>query len=373
MASTNTEASPTPPATAFLPFFRTLPPLLPIHSWVSGPSAMNNDPGVQFVAARPRKRDHREMSQSHGRPPWRPEAEASSSSAHPRPSSSPPRPRYAGDGLDFRRPAPSASQDSIIDLTNEPDSPPQTFHSRLPARHSQIRRPRPPRFGRDIMAEVVDLEEEPEPSGSGQADAPSSPEVQFISASVRPPPSREPTFETNLLHMLRFHDPMIHGVPNRDVFRDEVARRARRMARHPPLDVDTVWVGGSGGAIDLTNFPLDMDYVLQSLTTPDRGPPPNAYKPPSPAPEGFTRTAGEDEVVCCPNCDAELGTGDETKQQIWVAKQCGHVYCGECATHRSKSSAKKAATQRVKPFSKCQVSDCAKSVSAPRAMFQIYL
>lgn len=55
MASTNTEASPTPPATAFSPFFRTLPPIFPIHSWFSSTSAMNNDSGVQFVAARPRK------------------------------------------------------------------------------------------------------------------------------------------------------------------------------------------------------------------------------------------------------------------------------------------------------------------------------
>lgn len=55
MASTNAEASSTPPATAFFPFFRTLPPLLPLHSWYPGSSAMNNDSGVQFVAARPRK------------------------------------------------------------------------------------------------------------------------------------------------------------------------------------------------------------------------------------------------------------------------------------------------------------------------------
>lgn len=55
MASTNTEASPTPPATAFSPFFRTLPPIFPIHSWFPGTSTMNNDSGVQFVAARPRK------------------------------------------------------------------------------------------------------------------------------------------------------------------------------------------------------------------------------------------------------------------------------------------------------------------------------
>ncbi|KAK1145307.1 hypothetical protein N8T08_004468 [Aspergillus melleus] len=316
------------------------------------------------------------MSESNGREPGRQNAEASSSRSYPRRPSPPPTPplRYPGDGLDFRRPAQSStSQDAVIDLTNEPDSPPQTFQSRGTdtGAHTNTRQPRPPRFGRPIMTEVVDLEEEPEPSGQ----TPSSPEVQFIGSSVRPPLARprEHNFGADLLQMLHLHDPRIHGVPRRDVFREEVARRARHIARHPPFDVDAFWVGGSSSAIDLTNLNLDMDFMLRNLTTPDRGPPPSSYKPPSPAPEGFTRTAGEDEVVCCPNCDAELGVGDETKQQIWVAKQCGHVYCGECATHRSKSSAKKAASQRVKPFSKCQVFDCGKSVSAPKAMFQVYL
>ncbi|KAI9043403.1 putative RING finger domain protein [Aspergillus affinis] len=374
MASTNTEASPTPPATALSPFFRTLPPLLPLHSWFSGPSTMNNDSGVQFVAARPRKRDHREMTESHSRQSWRQNAEASSSRSHPRRPSSPPPPlRYPGDGLDFRRPAQSTAQGAVIDLTNEPDSPPQTFQSRGTNTGGRSNtQPRPPRFGRPIMTEVVDLEEEPEASGQ----APSSPEVQFIGSSVRPPLARprEHNFGNDLLQMLHLHDPRIHGVPRRDVFREEVARRARQIARHPPLDVDAIWVGGPGSAMDLTSFNLDMDLMFRNFTTPpDRGPPASSYKPPSPAPEGFTRTVGEDEVVCCPNCDAELGVGDDTKQQIWVAKQCGHVYCGECATHRSKSSAKKAASQRVKPFSKCQVFDCGKSVSAPKAMFQVFI
>jgi hypothetical protein len=45
-----------------------------------------------------------------------------------------------------------------------------------------------------------------------------------------------------------------------------------------------------------------------------------------PPAEGFTRIAKEDEIVVCPNCDHELGTGDDpVKRQIWVAKPCGHV------------------------------------------------
>ena len=58
-------------------------------------------------------------------------------------------------------------------------------------------------------------------------------------------------------------------------------------------------------------------------------PPPRStspYKPPRAANPGYTRKVEEDEIVVCPHCGDELGTGDdELKQQIWVVKQCGHV------------------------------------------------
>ena len=101
---------------------------------------------------------------------------------------------------------------------------------------------------------------------------------------------------------------------------------------------------------------------------------------------------GEDDVAVCPNCEWELGTGEGKRQEIWVSKACGHVsyrllsdtksahaniaqvYCGECAENRSMSKAKKAqAPQRTKPFAKCQVDGCGKSVSAPTAMVHLYL
>ncbi|THC92235.1 hypothetical protein EYZ11_008296 [Aspergillus tanneri] len=183
------------------------------------------------------------------------------------------------------------------------------------------------------MTEVVDLEEESDPSI--QNDPPSSPEVQFVGSSVRSQPPRDLGFGSSLLHMFHLPDPRIRHVSNRNVVRQELARRARaRRMNQRPHDVDTFLLGGPGTAVDFAinldgDGPLHLDFPLQDFPlqglTPDRGPPPSSYKPPSPAPEGFTRTAGEDDVVCCPNCDAELGTGDETKQQIWVAKQCGHV------------------------------------------------
>ncbi|PLN76714.1 hypothetical protein BDW42DRAFT_15200 [Aspergillus taichungensis] len=294
----------------------------------------------------------------------------------PNPHPSPARLHYPGDGLDFRRPAvlDSSPGDGVIDLTDEPDSPPQT------------RRPRPPGLGQERRVDVVDLdaeeEEEPEVTVASPVDPPSSPEVQFMGASVRPrrppppstpPPPRSLGVSNSLLRMLGFHSSRLPGRAREDIFTQVIARRAREFARHrppPPLD-DVLWMGGdpADGAVDLT---VNLDVNPRDL---ERHPPPaRAYKPPSPVPEGFTRTVGDEDVVCCPNCDAELGVGSEIKSQIWVVKQCGHVYCGECATHRSQSKAKKNPTShKTKPFAKCLVDNCGKAVSQPRSMFQVYL
>ncbi|TPR07456.1 hypothetical protein CAN33_0027665 [Aspergillus niger] len=317
---------------------------------------MSDDSGVLFVGSRPRKRTHREISEvsevSSGRPSGEPSS--SSLSATPGPSL-PPLRRYPGDGLDLRRPATSQPSEDVIDLTDEPDTPYQNSSLQESRTTTEASRPRPPRFPRDILTEVVDLEEEVD--DNDQQQPPSSPEVEFIGATMLQFRSPRPPG--------RFGD---HGRPDLSF---------RGFRRHPPMsDVESLWIGdGPAGAIDLTinldvDGPLGLDYQLTGLTR--QRTPANAYKPPSPPPEGFTRNVAEDDVVVCPNCDMELGTGDETKQQIWVVKQCGHVYCGDCASNRSLSKAKKNAS-KAKPFSKCQVFGCGKPVSSPKSMFQIYL
>lgn len=56
--------------------------------------------------------------------------------------------------------------------------------------------------------------------------------------------------------------------------------------------------------------------------------PSSPYKAPRAVTGGFTRKVEEDDIVVCPHCGDELGTGnDDLKQQIWVVKQCGHVSC----------------------------------------------
>ncbi|KAF9891789.1 hypothetical protein FE257_003270 [Aspergillus nanangensis] len=385
MTSTNGEASSTSAAFAFPSFASSsFPPLLPFPSWPSGfPFDMNNDPGVEIMDTRPRKlelqRSRREIPESSqsGRE-HRPRNGEPSSTHHPLmlPTMLPPPSRYPGDGYDHRRPAMSSTHpdNEVIDLTNDPDSPPQRSeqhqHQHQTTSNHASRQQRLPRFPREIMTEVVHLDSDDDDYDDGEEeqipiDVPSSPEVQFVGSNVRsaplpPPPrnrNRAPAFMAPMLQMLRY-------LPS-NTSRSEGGLTSAYRWPHPQ-DINSFLIGER--AVDLT---INLDVEGYHVPSPgiDRR---STYKPPSPPPEGFTRTVGEDDLVCCPNCDAELGTGDEIKKQIWVAKQCGHVYCGECTTNRSKSNAKKT-SQKVNPFSKCQVAGCGKPISAPRSMFQIYL
>ncbi|KAJ4982832.1 hypothetical protein SVAN01_11680 [Stagonosporopsis vannaccii] len=137
--------------------------------------------------------------------------------------------------------------------------------------------------------------------------------------------------------------------------------------------------GGGAGALFVTpllNFGavgFDLGY---GGNQPEPAPP--TYEAPPPAPEGFTRSPDEDDILVCPNCDSELCKGDDDiKKQVWIAKQCGHIYCGECAANRSiKKSAKgkeKQVPLKTKPFKECVVEGCGKKVSSSKAMFQVFM
>lgn len=208
----------------------------------------------------------------------------------------------------------SNQQEPVIDLTNEPDSSPQHPQRRRPSSHSGSPNGRPPRFGRDILSEpdVVDLVDEPE--SPEIIDAPSSPEVQFVGATSRP---RRFDLTSGVMNMMRRAARLGNYYTSDRIWSDRYLRNLP-----PPLDVETLLIGeGAGRGIDVE---LNFGTVSPSAQ-PEPGPPRESYKPPSPAPEGFTRSTGEDEVVVCPNCDVELGTGEGVKQQIFVAKKCGHV------------------------------------------------
>lgn len=235
--------------------------------------------------------------------------------------------RYAGDGLDFRRPVTTsvpleAEEDSgVIDLTNEPDSP--ELRRQVPENRGTPRRPRqrPPRFERDILADVVDLDD-----GEDQ-DPSSSPEVQFVSSNTRqPPPTTQRSFSSNLWRMLPFPHSMFGNRNRREL--------PWGAAAHLPRDdIETLFIGDGPGAVDFTiNLDREFNWLgLPAIRSPaERERPQSSYKPPSPAPEGFTRNLAEEDIVTCPNCDQELGLGDEQKEQIYAAKSCGHVRVAHC-------------------------------------------
>ncbi|KAJ5713081.1 uncharacterized protein N7483_010262 [Penicillium malachiteum] len=289
--------------------------------------------------------------------------------------------RYPRDGFDFRRPAGTpAQEDNVIDLTNEPETPPQRTQTRTTDNRPSSSS-RPPRFGRPILAqEIVDLDDEPDNPAEGHS---SSPEVQFLSASVRPPPRTRHELEARF-HAAIWGSSVHRNNPRARQISSEVAMSLPSSImpfRGAARNLDTLFYGqnrGLGNSIDHEDS-LILDYGLASFSMDPSTETPEdrrreTYKAPSPVPEGFTRTLADDDVAICPNCSNELGVGEGKKQEIWVAKPCGHVYCGECAENRSKSKAKKTNTaQRTKPFSKCQVADCGKPVSAPTAMIHLYL
>ncbi|KAJ5246676.1 hypothetical protein N7468_001659 [Penicillium chermesinum] len=102
-----------------------------------------------------------------------------------------PPPRMAGDGLDYRRPMNTTSQGAseldIIDLTNEPESPPQVRRQQGASNSSRAGLPR---FERNILndapQEIVNLDDDEADDDHGEG--PSSPDVLFVGESTRPRP-----------------------------------------------------------------------------------------------------------------------------------------------------------------------------------------
>ncbi|CRL26164.1 Zinc finger, RING-type, conserved site [Penicillium camemberti] len=329
---------------------------------------MSENSGVQFMGART-KRTHREMATDNdgsGDAAWEQHFHPRRSDSRPESTRLPPR-RHR-DGFDYRRPVMLSPRDNVvIDLTDDPDSPPQRNMTSFPG---PLHTPHPHRprlrFPRDLMNQtppvanhptVIDLEAET--TGDSVDVSPNNGDVQIVgSSSVRPRPIEPRYLDNNGIPM--------HFRPHIQPSRISEHGRSRRGEPAParsffPTEEDL---------LAFVSDTLGFDY------NPPSQPPPrprrSSYKGLDPAPEGFTRLLAEDDVPVCPNCQDELGTGEGLKQQIHIAKPCGHVYCGECAGNRSISKSKKA-TSKTRPFSKCQVAGCNKPVSSPTAMYHLYL
>jgi len=286
---------------------------------------------------------------------------------------SPPR-RFAGDGFDYRRPAPTGPTEpaavNIIDLTDD-DAGPSGAPSQ--AQHP-IRVARPPRFGREIIAL-----DEPDGNDGGRAGAPESPEIQFVS-SRRIEPSRRSSpilFEHNgqeedEVEFLRERPlPESRRRRNMDVglitslldapgvrahvphLRQQIERRARVVNNHarqmermeqlfessrnrgtafhiPPRRRGHLHIGFIAPTMNFTAVGFDLGLQFDEDIAADAPAAPPTYNAPDKAPDGFTRSPQEDGVLICPNCGDELCVGDsDQKRQVWIVKSCGHV----CTTY----------------------------------------
>jgi hypothetical protein len=229
-----------------------------------------------------------------------------------------PTPRF---GYDYRRPVMLSPENTVIDLTEDADSPPQRVSA--PVAHHTYRPTL--RFPRDIMnrdsaeqTPVIDLEAE----DNDVAEAPSSSaDVEIVgSSTVRPNPMEPRYFDSNGFSM--YYPPP--------------ARPRARESGHGRRNIPS-GIPGSGFGQDFLTFMNSMPAVLpynvpafeyvSSTQTPPR-PPRNRYHAPSPAPPGFARCLEDENVPVCPNCDEELGTGSGRKLEIYIAKPCGHVSIG---------------------------------------------
>ncbi|CAI6341005.1 unnamed protein product [Periconia digitata] len=313
--------------------------------------------------------------------------------------------RYHGDGLDFRRPV---VPPPVIDLTDEDAVPPRNTA-------------RPPRFSRDIMNNVIDLESDEPQNASG----PSEPDIQFIASrpihAANRRPTRHPTHsdaseggddEVEFLMETRRALPSVGiiqsmmelpqlrvtaGHAHNEHRRAERQRQATENRFNNLAHAARTRTGSnpaprppprrSAGSTRLQNVHVAtfiaprMEYARAAFALGIQDEPPSSpaptYDAPSKAPDGFTRSPQEEDSLVCPNCEDELCIGnDELKRQVWIVKQCGHVYCGECTANRSKKgSAKGKERQSVirKPFKECVVEGCNKKVSPPKSMIQVFL
>ena len=157
-------------------------------------------------------------------------------------------------------------------------------------------------------------------------------------------------------------------------------------AYRPDRSIQRTRSGPFGSIFVGTNFdpsdipPMVMDYTAVPFSVNTGQPPRPTYEAPPAAPNGFTRSPREGDVVVCPNCDHELGHGEEFDKQIWVSKDCGHVYCGVCA-HTKKVGRKKAQnipTKEARPreqveLDTCVVDGCGVKLATKGKLFQVYV
>ena len=317
------------------------------------------------------QRSHDQMSRGWHRrslSPWDPPPHELSSSSDAFPPSTSrttnPQPhRSIGDGLDYRRPIMSQPTADVIDLTNSPP------HARLrPFSDRATRASRPPRFPRDI----IDLDDQD--NASDVAVRGNSPEIELLYARSVPVSARLTSRPSGVIEFARarrggetarpsvsppryfrnnpprpltgaWQEQRDQAHSRRQTENDTIRRRMaedlsqatfghgpRRLLHDiavdlRPPDDDTLF--GDGHGVFVAPGPFNYHHAAFAVgpgPAPRTQPPVPTYDAPSLPRDGFTRSPTEDDILVCPNCEEELGVGDDDlKRQVWVVKSCGHV------------------------------------------------
>jgi hypothetical protein len=215
-------------------------------------------------------------------------------------------------------PAHNAINQNVIDLTEEPESPPRHLQT-VPRIRSGFQ------FPGDIMnsdasnqTPVIDLDAE----GNDPIEvSSSSADVQFVGAStIRPSPMEPRHWDSNGFAM--YYPP-----PQRPRTRPRDSGHGRRSMPGNPASRsnDSLFSFLSSGVpADMLPYSVPA-FTYNSSAQPVQRPRRNSYKSPLPAAEGFTRCLKDENVPVCPHCEEELGTGEGRKQEIYISKPCGHV------------------------------------------------
>ncbi|MBE7179852.1 MAG: hypothetical protein INR71_01370, partial [Terriglobus roseus] len=106
----------------------------------------------------------------------------------------------------------------------------------------------------------------------------------------------------------------------RDGLRDGLRDMYNTATEQPPMEMP------AGMPVELDFEAIGFDMGIVGGNAQAAAPAPAPYEAPPPAPDGFTRSPREGDVLVCPNCGDELGEGKtDRKKQMWVVKKCGHV------------------------------------------------
>ncbi|KAL8656101.1 MAG: hypothetical protein Q9210_000486 [Variospora velana] len=264
--------------------------------------------------------------------------------------------RFPGDGLDFRRPAAAPPTPSVIDLTTDnspgelppqarpgPRGDPQSTASQIHTSRRNLSnfidldgestRATISRSGETPDLELLEVRSiHSQPAGDVESRRRS--ENRTPRSSVRPPTTAhhadDQPYAMGSYGGWGALRQQAQGRERQQQLVQQTARQFHQLLHSthqpPPADMFLRHEGRD------TIMPGDLDFITQGFHMGDapvsrqaQAPPPT-YDAPPPPHAGFTRSPKEDDVLVCPNCEDELGLGeDDVKRQVWAVKACGHV------------------------------------------------